>query len=112
MTVDPARREKYRTAWSDYRARRKLLFLSFAGYIPWGLTVAGAQWLLGFRDTLVFVLLFLWMGFFVVAGIYFQFWKCPRCGNPFFTKYWYSNAFASKCLHCKLEKKEICAAVA
>ena len=27
-------------------------------------------------------------------------YKCPQCGKPFASKWWYGNAFTTKCLHC------------
>ncbi len=31
-------------------------------------------------------------------------WPCPQCGEPFFSTWWYHNAFTKKCLHCGLPK--------
>ena len=31
-------------------------------------------------------------------------WKCPRCGNTFFSSKNYRNVFAQKCVHCGLTK--------
>ena len=27
-------------------------------------------------------------------------YKCPQCGRAFACKWWYGNAFTTKCLHC------------
>jgi len=29
---------------------------------------------------------------------------CPRCGKPFHVTFWYHNAFARRCVHCRLPK--------
>ena len=31
-------------------------------------------------------------------------WPCPRCGKPFHKIFWGYNAFARRCLHCRLPK--------
>jgi hypothetical protein len=54
--------------------------------------------------TPAFVALFSWMAFYVVAGIRFQVFKCPRCGKCFFLKWWFHNIFAGRCVHCGLPK--------
>jgi hypothetical protein len=32
--------------------------------------------------------------------------KCPHCNKLFFSKWYWSNGFASKCVHCGLSGKE------
>jgi hypothetical protein len=46
---------------------------------------------------------FTWLAVFAVTGFRHQYFRCPRCGKPFFLGAW-SNVFASRCLHCKLPK--------
>jgi hypothetical protein len=94
----------YSTRWSDYKRRRNLFWLVFLTYIP-GVVILGIPLSkLLHADSIVFVIVALWMLAFVVVGNYWGFWKCPRCGKPFFRKWWYHNSFARKCVHCKLPK--------
>ena len=30
-------------------------------------------------------------------------YKCPQCAHPFAFKWWYGNAFTTKCLHCEVK---------
>jgi hypothetical protein len=77
---------------------------AFLGYLP----IVGAVGFLTFRifhtDVLAFVAAFAWMAFCVVAGIRLSRFECPRCGKLFFSKWWYHNQFALKCVHCRLPK--------
>src|ERR1017187_8399617 len=41
---------------------------------------------------------------FVIASLRLSFFRCPRCGHPFFTTWWRGNPLAQKCLHCRLPK--------
>lgn len=55
----------------------------------------------------------LWLAVFVlpamvnliVAHLRWTSWPCPRCGRPFRAKWFYGNAFTSRCLHCGLPKE-------
>src|SRR5581483_4668326 len=42
--------------------------------------------------------------FFVIAGNFALRFPCPRCGKPFFEKWWYYNSAARRCVHCGLPK--------
>ena len=76
----------YTEAWREYRKRRNLLLFAFLAYMP----VVGLFRLLTIRafktTTPAFLAAFSWMAFYVVAGIRFQAFKCPRCGRRFFAK--------------------------
>ncbi len=39
-----------------------------------------------------------------VKNTLFLEFPCPRCGNYYYFKWFYSNPFAQKCLQCKLLK--------
>jgi len=94
----------YATQWNEYRKRRRLFWLVFATYVP-GVAIIGVPLARLFRTgILVGVTAGLWMLAFVVTANYLGFWKCPRCGKPFFRKWWYHNSFARKCVHCELRK--------
>ena len=94
-----ARREYYRN--------NIILWGLFAGFIP------GVQ-ILGFLFVLIFDLnaipwwiAFGWFIAFAVAVIRHSMWKCPRCHKPFYHKWWYRNAFTTKCLHCGLRPGDL-----
>ena len=42
-----------------------------------------------------------------IAALLFSvaFVKCPRCNKMFFTKWYWANGFALKCVHCGLNGK-------
>jgi hypothetical protein len=48
-----------------------------------------------------------WFVAWVVAVIRHATWKCPRCHKPFYHKWWYGNAFSTKCLHCGLRPGDL-----
>jgi Zn ribbon nucleic-acid-binding protein len=97
---------RYRVAWSAYVRRRNLLALVFLGYIPWGIVMLFAM-KLGMPQRAAWILILVWFVMFPVAAIRFSFWSCPRCHKPFYSKWWYSNHFARKCVYCGLSRKEI-----
>jgi hypothetical protein len=46
-----------------------------------------------------------WILLFLITGIRYQTFRCPRCGNWFAAKWWYNKSFlARKCVHCGLPK--------
>ncbi len=49
-------------------------------------------------------LMVIWFVGIICLAIKWQSFRCPRCGEPYFRKLLYGNAFAQKCMHCKLEK--------
>ena len=79
---------------------------AFLGYVPAvGLIAVLTTWVLVFKSsTPAFVAACCWMAFYLVAGIRFQTFKCPRCGKWFFAKWWYHNVFAGRCVQCGLRK--------
>jgi hypothetical protein len=54
--------------------------------------------------TPAFIVAIGWMVFFVIVGNLALRFLCPRCGGWFFEKWWYSNTFARRCVHCGLPK--------
>lgn len=90
--------------WQAYRKRRNLVWFAFLGYVPVCLLVAFVSFKLFSTLKPAFVVAFAWMGFYVVAGNLFLRFPCPRCGKPFFAKWWYYNGFARRCVHCGLRK--------
>ena len=90
--------------WQEYRRRRNLALLAFLGYVPCMLVIALLAQRLFHSFTPGFVVAFGWMIFTVVAGNRCLRFRCPRCGKWFFSKWWYHNAFARRCVHCGLPK--------
>ena len=90
--------------WHEYRKRRNLAIFAFLGYVPIVFLIALAGLHLLQSMTPGFVAAVGWMIFAWVAGFRVERFKCPRCGKCFFAKWWYHNAFARRCLHCKLPK--------
>ncbi len=45
---------------------------------------------------------FTWMGLTVIIGIIQGTRKCPRCHSEFFIGKHWNNAFAQRCMNCKL----------
>ena len=91
-------------AWQEYRKRRNVVLFAFVGYVPVVFVVALLSMRLFSTFTPAFILAFAWMVFFAIAGNVFVRFPCPRCGKPFFAKWWYYNTFARRCVHCGLPK--------
>lgn len=92
--------------WQEYRKRRNLALLAFFGYTPVVLLFAVVTIRLFHITTPTFIAAFTWMAFYTIAVIRIQTFRCPRCGEWFFAKWWYHNIFATRCLHCGLRKYE------
>jgi hypothetical protein len=94
----------YTARWDEYRKTRNLFWLVFLTYLP-GVAIIGIPLARLSRSRIVFfVTLGLWWLAFMATGLSLSFWKCPRCRKRFFSKWWYHNSFARKCVHCKLPK--------
>ncbi|MDD5492036.1 MAG: hypothetical protein PHV60_05075 [bacterium] len=94
----------YEHQWQEYKKRRNLFWIIWLTYLP-GVLIIGYPLGKFFRSETPFIILaVVWMVFFIIAGTRFSYWKCPRCGNSYFAKWWYANQFVRKCVHCKLPK--------
>jgi|ERR1035441_1744215 hypothetical protein len=91
-------------AWGGFRRVRNIVWLAFLGYVPIVAFIAFVSVRLFSTLTPAFIAAFAWMGFFLIAGNLFIRFPCPRCGKPFFSKWWYYNSFARRCVHCGLKK--------
>ena len=87
-------------AWRSYRRRRNVAVAALLAFVLF-LSFAIADVLRGqyWWDIGLFVVL----GFFA-AWTRLVIWKCPQCGNMFFSRPWRENPFARSCLHCGLPK--------
>lgn len=95
----------YEQEWQGYRRIRNQWFLVFLAYVP----VVGLVAFVSFKmfSSLIpaFVAAFLWMALFLISGIRINSWRCPRCGETFSGKWWYSKGLlARRCVHCGLPK--------
>jgi hypothetical protein len=96
----------YSEAWNDYRKRRLVFVAVWLSYVP-GLWVAAVpiSLLTGIKsDYFGYPFMAAWMLAFLIIGLRLAMFRCPRCGNHFFTSWWQGNPFARKCLHCHLPK--------
>jgi hypothetical protein len=93
----------YEQQWREYRRLQRLALGLWLGWIPFGAVVFALT--SSFRPEILTVgLLSAWMAVFVIAGMREGNFRCPRCGRKFFSKKWYHNGWASRCLHCQLPK--------
>ena len=92
--------------WVSYRLRRTVLVLSIFAAPILGLCGFLVDVVLGPESSDIFGQVGAGAGLlvFAVSGVALTLWRCPRCGLPFFCRWWGSNPFASKCVHCELEK--------
>lgn len=73
----------YSESWQEYRRYRRDLWLVWIGYVPaTGIIAMISQWLVhSFAPAMVAAAL--WMLLLLVAGIRYQAFPCPRCGELF-----------------------------
>jgi hypothetical protein len=91
-------------AWDDYRRRRRWFFGVWLGGIPVFVVLSMSLIALLHSDLPFYFVGGAYMLAFVIASLRLSFFRCPRCGHPFFTTWWRGNPLAQKCLHCRLPK--------
>lgn len=96
--------QPYAEQWRDYRKRRRIFLVVCITYLPGVFILAYPLIRLVGSDHPVYIIAGTWMLGFLIAGLRFSHWRCPRCGNWFFAKWWFVNQFARKCVHCQLPK--------
>jgi predicted RNA-binding Zn-ribbon protein involved in translation (DUF1610 family) len=97
----------YTAAWDDYRRRAGWFYLLWlGGVVVIAVGTAISRRLLGDDKVVAWILGLAWMIGFVITGYRKTKFPCPRCGNPFFMRLFWTNAFARKCVHCRLPKWE------
>ena len=96
----------YAAAWQDYRWRRRWFFIAWLGgpVCIFALTACLVFLWCTFPESIGIGLGLLWMASFMLTGGRLTWFRCPRCREPFFCTWWYSNQFARKCVHCGLPK--------
>lgn len=96
---------EYPREWAIYKRRRNTLFLVWVGYVPATTLFAFLSLKLFGSFNPAFVFAVGWMALFVLTGIRFGVWRCPRCNKWFAATWWYNLGFlARKCVHCGLPK--------
>jgi predicted RNA-binding Zn-ribbon protein involved in translation (DUF1610 family) len=97
----------YEAAWNSYRRRRLWFIFAFVGYTPCCAIRSFILTQLLHSEIPVYALAGLWMTGLLVAWLRMIFFCCPRCGKRFFWQDAVSKkVFATKCVHCGLEKWE------
>jgi hypothetical protein len=94
--------DEYAIQWRELKKRRNLAFFAFIGYVPITFAFGLIAHSLFKSEIPVFVFAIAWMLFIAIAGHRSNTSRCPRCGEWFFSTWWYHNSFARKCVHCKL----------
>jgi hypothetical protein len=90
--------ERYRRAWHSYVARRNLVLVLFAGFVPLGFLVARLRMGEGYD----FAMLLVWIAVYLAGAWWLTEWKCPRCGKVFGHRLW-----TQRCISCDLSKDEV-----
>jgi hypothetical protein len=93
--------DPFYVAWQERRRRWRTAWVAFAAVIPCTVLLSliiealfGPGW-----ELLAFLPVALaW----VLAGLRYQFWPCPRCSKPFYATWWCRWPMADNCLHCGL----------
>jgi hypothetical protein len=94
----------YEEQWQRYRRNSRAVWFFWLGWLPFGALVVFPAMRFTGSEKLGFGLGFAWMLAFGVFGIRAGNFRCPRCGNKFFSTRWYQNSWSFKCVHCGLPK--------
>jgi hypothetical protein len=106
MNVEP----DYSTAWRDLSRRQLIFWAAFLSFVPGGIVIGlvvglPLSALIGVSpDYFFYPVAISWMLIFSIAAQRVVKFRCPRCHQFFFAKWWCRNAFARKCVHCGLAK--------
>jgi hypothetical protein len=93
--------DPYYPAWQERRRRLRGVWLAF------GVTIPGTVLLLlaieslfgpGWEALALLPIALAW----ILPGLRYCFWPCPRCGKPFYAAWWLTWPTADRCLHCGL----------
>ena len=96
--------QTYKEQWDDYKRRIRILWIVWLTYVP-GASILGLSlaWLFD-SDTPVYVVGISWFLACVFSKQYVQAWLCPRCGDEYCSRWWYTNIHARYCVYCGLPK--------
>lgn len=99
--------DPYCAAWRDYaRVRTRSLVLPIALFYGGAAVTAVLAAAIGdgAPDWLWPAAFVPWLGAAILTGQPGIHVACPRCGKAFHSTSWYSNAYARRCVHCRLPK--------
>ena len=88
-------------ALREYRKRNFIFWGLFLGLFPAVVFVAPELARLFNSNEAAFTILTVWAIAMVVAGFWRGSYRCPRCRKRFYYKWWYKDAFTTKCVHCR-----------
>src|SRR5436190_1877421 len=94
----------YEKQWREYRAWTRAAWLLWLAFLPVVMLVIIPSIEENGWDVPSRLLGGLWFLAFGVVANRIGNWRCPRCGEAFFSKWLYHNLFARACLHCHLPK--------
>lgn len=97
-----SRKEAHR----EYRKRNLVFFVLFLGWIPFVSLVAIPLGRQLNSDWLAETMSVSWFCGVIAAAIWRLNWRCPRCDKKFYTKWWYKNAVAMRCVNCSYKPGE------
>jgi hypothetical protein len=101
--VTEQNRTPYERQWREYRRLRRLAVFLWLGWMPYGAAVLALT--RPFQSpTPKLGIVSGWILILAIAGAQQGSFRCPRCGEKFFSKGWYHNGLSSSCLHCQLPK--------
>lgn len=84
----------------EYHKRNLVFWGLFAAYVPVMVFILiPLVRVLNFPNA-AGLLAIVWFAAVAAAGIWRTNWNCPRCGERFYRKWWYTNSFSTKCVHC------------
>lgn len=88
------------TAAREYYKRNLVFWVLFIGWLPvMVFIVIPVARVLNFPNAANGLAL-IFFAAVMAAGIWRANWNCPRCGERFYRKWWYTNSFSTKCVHC------------
>lgn len=90
--------------WKEFKRRRLIAWIFLVTMLP---VILLFGWLfnvlLEMEDVELYVA-YAWLAAWGIAVMRVTLFPCPRCKKWFFAKWWVSNVFARKCIHCGLPK--------
>ena len=90
----------------EYRKRNFIFWGPFLSFVPGILYVADPLGRLLNSETTSQLITVSWFAGIVVSALWRLSYICPHCGERFYYKWWYKNAFAMRCVHCRLRPAE------
>jgi hypothetical protein len=96
---------EYYSAWCEYRRLRRNKWIALLAFVPTGIAVAILLAPLSFAlksEIPAFGAGLLLLSAIAVTHLRQLYWKCPKCGRPFFLAPLSSDPFADNCRHCRL----------